>query len=109
MDGASFGRFLLLLVLLAYTGQGVGLVVACGFASRMLAVVVSPVAIAPFIVMTPYAVKMSSVAPYLLPLLYGSPFWVRRSVSLQQRWCVCVCPVHLKSSCAHVCCWCAYC
>jgi hypothetical protein len=67
----------MLVVLLAYAGQGVGLVVACGFASRMLALIVTPLAIAPFILFTPYAVDERTVPHYFRPVLVASPFWVR--------------------------------
>lgn len=68
---------MLLLVLLAYAGQGIGLIVSCGIASRMLAMIVTPLAIAPFILFTPYAVSLSSIPPYFRPFQVGSPFWVR--------------------------------
>jgi len=80
-SGAAFLRFLMLVVLLAYAGQGVGLVVACGFASRMLALIVTPLAIAPFILFTPYAVDERTVPHYFRPVLVASPFWVRSTDS----------------------------
>jgi hypothetical protein len=76
-SGAQFVRFTLLVVLLAYCGQGIGLVVSCGIASRMLAMVVTPLAIAPFILFTPYAVDIDSLPGYFIPFQVGSPFWVR--------------------------------
>jgi len=74
-SGESFGRFLLLLVLLAYAGQGIGLVVSCGIGSRMLAMLVAPLAIAPFILFTPYAVNADTIPHYFRPVQVGSPFW----------------------------------
>lgn len=75
-SAASFGRFLLLIVLLAYAGQGIGLVVACGLASRILALIVTPLAIAPFILFTPYAVDVRRIPAYMRIVQVGSPFWV---------------------------------
>ena len=40
-SGSQFSKFLLLIILLAYAGQGIGLIVACGIASRMLAMIVT--------------------------------------------------------------------
>jgi hypothetical protein len=77
-SGAQFARFMLLVVLLAYCGQGIGLVVSCGIASRMLAMVVTPLAIAPFILFTPYAVDIDSLPGYFVPFQVGSPFWASR-------------------------------
>jgi hypothetical protein len=68
---------MLLILLLAYCGQGIGLVVSCGIASRMLAMIVTPLAIAPFILFTPYAVNADTIPYYFLPFQVGSPFWVR--------------------------------
>jgi hypothetical protein len=66
----------LLIVLLAYAGQGIGLVVACGLGSRLLAMVVTPLAIAPFILFTPYAISLVKIPPYMRIVQVGSPFWV---------------------------------
>ena len=73
---SQWAYFVLMVLLLAYTGQSIGLVVACAVPERLLAMVLTPLAIAPFIVFTPYALPYAdSVPPYLLPLQYLSPFW----------------------------------
>ena len=70
--------FLLVVVLLAYCGQSIGLVVACAVPERLLAMILTPLSIAPFIVFTPYALPYpDSVPVYLLPFQYASPFWWR--------------------------------
>ena len=72
----QFLYFLLVVVLIAYTGQSIGLVVACSCPSRMLAMIVTPLSIAPFIIFTPYALPYAdSVPAVLLPCQYLSPFW----------------------------------
>lgn len=75
-SGSQFGKFMFLLVLLAYAGQGIGLIVSCGIASRMLAMIVTPLAIAPFILFTPYSTRLDSIPGYFRPFQVGSPFWV---------------------------------
>jgi len=72
----QFLKFISILVLLAYCGQGIGLIVSCGIPSRMLAMIVTPLAIAPFILFTPYAVSDDSIPWFFRPFQVGSPFWV---------------------------------
>ena len=68
--------FLLVVLLIAYTGQSLGLVVACLVRERLLAMILTPLSIAPFIVFTPYALPYPDSTPkWLLPCLYLSPFW----------------------------------
>jgi len=68
--------FLLIVLLIAYTGQSLGLVVACVVRERLLAMILTPLSIAPFIVFTPYALPYPDSTPaWLLPCLYLSPFW----------------------------------
>ena len=68
--------FLLIILLIAYTGQSLGLVVACLVRERLLAMILTPLSIAPFIVFTPYALPYPDSTPsWLLPCLYLSPFW----------------------------------
>ena len=70
--------FLLVEVLIAYCGQSIGLVVACAVPERLLAMILTPLSIAPFIVFTPYALPYpNSVPVYLIPFQYASPFWWR--------------------------------
>jgi hypothetical protein len=76
-SGEQFAKFMLLILLLAYCGQGIGLVVSCGITSRVLAMIVTPLAIAPFILFTKYAVKESEIPYYFIPFQIASPFWVR--------------------------------
>ena len=63
-------------MLLAYAGQGLGLVVSCAIRSRLLALVATPLAIAPFILFTPYAVNEDDIQPWFRPVQVASPFWV---------------------------------
>ena len=68
--------FLLIVLLVAYTGQSLGLLVACLVRERLLAMIVTPLSIAPFICFTPYALPYPNSTPvWLLPCLYLSPFW----------------------------------
>ena len=68
--------FLLIVLLIAYTGQSLGLVVSCLVRERLLAMILTPLSIAPFIVFTPYALPYPNSTPsWLLPCLYLSPFW----------------------------------
>ena len=77
--GLSVGQvfyFLLIVLLIAYTGQSLGLVVACLVRERLLAMILTPLSIAPFIVFTPYALPYPNTTPsWLLPAQYLSPFW----------------------------------
>lgn len=78
-SGEQFLKFTFLVLLLAFCGQSIGLVVSCAIESRMLAMIVAPLAIAPFILFTPYAVNVNSIPYYFIPFQVGSPFWVRKT------------------------------
>ena len=68
--------FMLIILLIAYTGQSLGLVVASLVRERLLAMILTPLSIAPFIVFTPYALPYPNSTPtWLLPAQYLSPFW----------------------------------
>ena len=76
MSGFQFAYFLLIVLLIAYCGHSMGMVVACAVSDRLSAMILTPLSIAPFIVFTPYALPYpNSVPVYLLPFQYASPFW----------------------------------
>lgn len=89
-------------MLLAYAGQGIGLVVACGFTSRIMALIATPLAIAPFILFTPYAVNVERIPPYMRIVQVGSPFWVSAHRTRTRGLCI-VCFVLSADCCSCLC------
>ena len=76
LSAFQFAYFLLTVLLIAFCGQSMGLVVACAVPDRLLAMILTPLSIAPFIIFTPYALPYADSVPvYLLPFQYASPFW----------------------------------
>jgi len=74
--GAShFFKFVVSVTLVALSGQAFGLVVACSVPTRILAVTLAPLCIAPFILFTPYALPGGRFPVIFKPLQYISPFW----------------------------------
>lgn len=72
------GKFVLHTIVLeaiACIGHGLGLVVASAVPSPNFAVLLAPMAIAPFILFSHIAIPSGYVLPFLRPLQYLSPFW----------------------------------
>ncbi len=57
---AQFVSFTGTLILVAYAGQSIGLVVGSAVPNRALAATLAPLSIAPFILFTPYAIPRTS-------------------------------------------------
>jgi hypothetical protein len=68
-------HFVLVLLLVSYVGEGVGLLIGAICATRMLAVIVAPMAIAPTILFSRYALPLEAIPPYFVWLRWLSPFW----------------------------------
>jgi hypothetical protein len=73
---SQFCFFVVYLQLFAFAGQSLGLLVSASIESRLTALIVAPIAIAPFILFTPYSLPEALNIPfYFLPLKWISPFW----------------------------------
>lgn len=75
VDFKKFIIFTVTVVMVAYIGSAIGLIVACAVSSRMHALMITPLLIAPFIIFTPYALPYNNCPPYFIWLQYMSPFW----------------------------------
>jgi ABC-type multidrug transport system ATPase subunit len=71
----QFGHFAGILILVAYAGQSLGLLIGSMVSSQSLAALLAPLSLAPFILFTPYAISSSAIPSYLTWIKSVSVFW----------------------------------